>query len=133
MNANNLRYTNTHEWIESEDGNIVIIGVTDFVVLHLGVITYIELPTEGENLAKGTICGVIESLKAAFDIYAPVSGTVVAVNTTLQKNPDLLKKDAYESGWMIKVCADSKEDFKHLMNADKYKEYIGRYKESGAN
>ncbi|HEX6348358.1 MAG TPA: glycine cleavage system protein GcvH [Candidatus Dormibacteraeota bacterium] len=99
------RYTETHEWVDVADG-VATIGITDFAQSQLGDVVFLELPRQGRRLTAGEAFGVIESVKAASDLYAPVAGTVVKVNDRLAANPELVNKDPLGEGWLIKVQAD---------------------------
>jgi glycine cleavage system H protein len=118
-----LKYTREHEWMRAE-GNIAVVGITDHAQDALGDVVFVELPQAGATVkAKGTF-GVVESVKAVSDLYAPVSGKVVAVNTSLPDNPDTVNKDPYGAGWMIKIeMADPKETAA-LMSAADYEKYV---------
>ena len=96
------RYTKTHEWV-TVDGNQATIGITDFAQSQLGDVVFMELPSTGRKLAARETFGVIESVKAASDLYAPVTGTVAAVNDKLSSNPELVNSDPYGEGWIMKV------------------------------
>ena len=98
MNPDTLKYTEEHEWIINLDG-VCIIGITEFAVDELGEITFVELPEIGKVLERGEDIAVVESVKAANDVYAPVSGTVVEVNDVLEMEPDLINRDCYGKGW----------------------------------
>lgn len=97
-----LRYAKTHEWIRAE-GDEVVVGITDYAQDALGDVVYIELPKVGDSFAAGDIFGVIESVKAASDLYAPVGGEVVAVNTELENDQSPINSDPYGAGWMIRL------------------------------
>jgi len=99
------RYTETHEWVDVEDG-VATIGITDFAQSQLGDVVFLELPRQGRKLSAGETFGVIESVKAASDLYAPVAGTVLEVNERLVSNPELVNKDPLGEGWLIKVQAE---------------------------
>jgi glycine cleavage system H protein len=95
-------YTETHEWVEV-DGDVATIGVTDFAQSQLGDVVFLELPSVGRLLESGDSFGVVESVKAASDLYSPVAGTVVEVNESLSENPETVNRDPYRAGWLIKV------------------------------
>ena len=95
-------YTETHEWVTVEDG-IATVGITDFAQGQLGDVVFLELPTVGREVEAGDTMGVIESVKAASDLYSPVAGSIVEVNDTLNDNPEKINQDPYGAGWMIKV------------------------------
>ena len=116
----NLLYSNDHEWI-SINGEIATIGITDFAQDALGDITYVELPALDTIVAVGDTIGTVESVKSASDIYAPISGTIVEVNTDLSDAPEKINSEAYEGGWICKLKLDS-SDFSNLLSAEKYAE-----------
>jgi glycine cleavage system H protein len=99
----NLQYTKEHEWVEERSGNLVRMGITDFAQSALGDIVYIQLPKVGDQLSAGAVCGEVESTKSVSEIYAPVTGKVVAVNSELDKAPELLNSDPYSAGWIAEV------------------------------
>jgi glycine cleavage system H protein len=99
------RYTETHEWVDVDDG-VATIGITDFAQSQLGDVVFLELPRQGRKLTAGEAFGVIESVKAASDLYSPVAGTVLEVNERLTSNPELVNKDPLGEGWLIKVQAE---------------------------
>ena len=113
------RYTKSHEWI-TVDGKTVTIGVTDFAQAQLGDVVFLDLPSPGRKIARGESFGVIESVKAASDLYAPVGGTIAAVNDKLTTNPELVNTDPYGEGWILKVEM-SGEPPADLMDEDQYK------------
>lgn len=96
------RYTKTHEWL-TVDGKTATVGITDFAQAQLGDVVFLDLPKPGRKVSRGEAFGVIESVKAASDLYAPVTGTVAAVNDKLSSNPELLNSDPYGEGWIMKV------------------------------
>ena len=114
----NLRYTKEHEWVEERANGVVRVGITDFAQGALGDIVYIQLPKVGETVIAGGVCGEVESTKSVSEIYAPVSGTVVAVNFELDKAPEVLNSDPYASGWIaeIQVSGTTSE----LLSAEEY-------------
>jgi len=114
-----LKYTKDHEWlkVENESG---IIGITDYAQESLGDITFVELPSPGDNLAKGDTLGVVESVKAASDLYMPVSGEILEVNADLENSPELLNKDPYESGWLLKIKIQDQAETESLLSAADY-------------
>jgi glycine cleavage system H protein len=99
------RYSETHEWVDVE-GGVATVGITDFAQAQLGDVVFLELPRKGRRLTAGEAFGVIESVKAASDLYAPVAGTVVEVNERLAANPELVNSDPLGEGWLIKVAAE---------------------------
>ncbi len=118
-----LQYTKEHEWILIEE-NVATIGITDFAQESLGDITYVQLPKEGEMIQKNDTFGVVESVKAVSDLYAPISGRVVEVNHPLLEAPELINEDPYNEGWMVKVEMDETGDREDLMSSDEYKNYV---------
>jgi glycine cleavage system H protein len=118
-----LKYTKAHEWIKI-DGNTVTMGITDFAQKSLSDIVYVELPSEDLEFQKGDSIGVIESVKAAEDFYAPVSGKISAINNQLQDNPALLNSDPYGEGWIIKIEMKGDESEMDLLNVDEYKNHV---------
>lgn len=114
-----LRYARTHEWVRIEDG-VAIVGITDFAQDQLSDVTYVELPSIGDQFTAGEECAVVESVKAASDIYAPVGGAVIEINESLNDQPELINQDPYGSGWIFKVEPDNLEDMQVLMTAGQY-------------
>jgi glycine cleavage system H protein len=117
------RYTKTHEWI-TVDGKSVTIGITDFAQAQLGDVVFLDLPSPGRKLARGESFGVVESVKAASDLYAPVAGTITSVNDKLASNPELVNSDPYGDGWILKVEL-SGEPPNDLMDEETYKTSAG--------
>ncbi len=120
----NLKYSKDHEWVRVE-GNIAVIGVTDFAQGELGDIVYVEIETEGEILDKEAIFGTVEAVKTVSDLFMPVSGKITEVNNNLVTKPESVNKDPYNSGWMIKVEMNNSSEINELMSADEYKKMIG--------
>lgn len=116
---NDRRYTEEHEWAR-KDGELIVIGITDHAQASLGDVVYLELPAAGKKIAKGKAFGVIESVKAASDLYAPLDGEVVEANGDLTAAPDGVNKDPYDPSWMIKVKPANPGDFDKLMDAAAY-------------
>lgn len=116
-----LLYTKTHEWLRHEDGTEVM-GITDFAQEQLGDLTFVELPAEGETITAGQEMGSVESVKAASELYAPVSGTVEAVNPRLEDEPGLVNSDPYGDGWMVRIAPDGDPD--GLLSAEEYEELV---------
>ena len=119
----NLKYTKEHEWIRI-DGNIATVGVTDYAQEQLGDIVYLEFPEEGEAVAKGDGFGVVESVKAVSDVYAPVSGEVVEVNDPLKETPNAVNEDPYGEGWLVRVEMANIEELDELRYYKAYQAYI---------
>ena len=118
-----LRYSEEHEWA-AVDENIATIGITDYAQEQLGDVVYIELPETGTEVTKGDKFGVVESVKAVSDIYSPVTGTVVAVNTGLPNAPETVNDEPYGDGWMIRVEMSDLEELNDLMTAAEYEKFI---------
>jgi glycine cleavage system H protein len=123
-NPDDRRYTAEHEWIKPE-GEHYIVGITAFAQDQLGDIVYVELPRVGDRVEAGQAFGVIESVKTASDLYAPVSGEVVEVNSTLVEQPQAVNDDPYGSGWMIKLRAADAAAVDQLLTAEQYAEQSG--------
>ena len=120
---NNLFYAKTHEWARKE-GNKVYVGITDHAQHEITDIVHVELPEVGKKFDKEQPCAVVESVKSAFDIYSPVSGTIVEVNEELLSAPELINQDPYGKGYFFVLEASNEEDFKVLMNAEQYTKSI---------
>jgi glycine cleavage system H protein len=113
-----LLYSESHEWVKVE-GNIAVIGVSDFAQAEMGDITYVDLPSEGDDFDKGEDFGALESVKASSDLYAPVSGNVVEVNTALEETPEKINEDPY-GAWIIKIEMTDPSELDELMAPDVY-------------
>lgn len=122
------KYSKEHEWVLVE-GNVATVGITDFAQDQLGDIVFVELPAVGDKVSKEDAFGVVESVKAVSDIYAPVSGKVLEVNDDLPENPEMLNEDAYGDGWIIKIDMSDLEELNDLMTAAEYEEYVAEEKE----
>jgi glycine cleavage system H protein len=118
---NDLLYTIEHEWVRLKN-NRATVGVTDFAQGQLGDVVFVELPVEGTELAKESTFGVVESVKTVSDIYAPVTGKVVAVNKNLESQPELVNSDPYGQGWMIEIEFSNSSPEQSLLSADQYRE-----------
>lgn len=116
----NLVYASTHEWSKDVGDNIVEVGITDFAQEALGDVVYVELPELGQTVSAGEECCAVESVKAASDIYAPVSGEVIAVNETLDDEPEQLNDSPYGEGWMFRIKASDMDELKNLLSATDY-------------
>src|SRR5579863_9912400 len=123
-----LKYSKEHEWVATEEA-VATIGITDHAQEQLGEIVYIELPAVGEKVSKDDPFGVVESVKAVSDIYAPVSGTVVEVNEDLPESPEVVNEDPYGDGWLIKVRISDLSELEDLMDGEEYEEMVAREKE----
>jgi len=118
-----LRFTKEHEWVRIE-GDTATFGVTDHAQEALGDIVFVELPEVGRNVDAGEAYGVVESVKAVSDVYAPVAGEVIEINEALEGEPDLVNSDAYGTGWIIKVKISENNDSAELMNPEEYTEFL---------
>lgn len=119
-----LRYTKDHEWVRLEDGDkVAVVGITDFAQESLGDVTFVELPNPGASLAQGKTFGVVESVKAVSDLYAPVSGEVTEVNKEVVNRPELLNEDPYAKAWLLKVKVAS-VDKASLLTPEQYKALV---------
>lgn len=114
-----LKYARTHEWVKIE-GDLVITGITDHAQDELGDLVYVETPEVGSQVTAGEQAGVVESVKTASDIHAPVSGTVVEVNTDLEDDPDFVNDDPYGKGWIYKIKPDNIADVEKLLTNEEY-------------
>jgi len=119
----NLRYTQEHEWIKSE-GEIAYVGITDFAQSELGDIVFVECETVGEKLSAGDPACTIEAVKTVSDVFMPVAGEVLEFNEKLSSNPDLINKDPYGEGWIVKIKPTNMEDINSLLTAEEYKKLI---------
>lgn len=120
----NLKYTKDHEWVRVESNNAYI-GVTDFAQGELGDIVYVDISTEGEELAHEEIFGTVEAVKTVSDLFMPVSGKILEVNKGLDSNPESVNKDPYGSGWMIKIEMKDAGEVNNLLSVADYKTLIG--------
>lgn len=116
-----VKYRDSHEWVK-EDGSVVVIGISDYAQDSLGDVVFVELP-EQKEFTQGDAFGVVESVKAASDIYAPISGKVVEVNTELEDTPELVNQSPFDKGWICKMEVSDKSQLEGLMDAEAYKEY----------
>ncbi len=115
-----LYYTKTHEWISLGDDNEITVGVTEHAQQLLGDIVFVELPELDTEIAQGDDAGVIESVKAAADVYAPITGVITAVNRSLLENPELINQDPFGDGWLFRIKPDDVADVHELLDADAY-------------
>jgi len=119
----NARYLETHEWARKE-GDVFVLGISDYAQSTLSDIVYVELPEAGDTETKGEQCGVVESVKAAADVYAPLSGEVVAINTELENAPELINSEAFEGGWLLKISVADLEEWETLLTPEAYAELL---------
>ena len=121
MNPKHLYYSKEHEWV-AVDGDVATVGITHFAQSELGEVVFVELPEEGAEVGVGEEAGSIESVKAASDIFAPVSGEVVAVNTALDGAPEAVNESPYEDGWICRIRMSDSSELENLMRSDEYDE-----------
>jgi glycine cleavage system H protein len=114
-----LKYTKDHEWVRM-DGDIAIVGITEFAQGELGDIVYVEIETEGEILEKESIFGSIEAVKTVSDLFMPLSGEILELNSALEANPELVNSDPYGEGWMVKIKVSDASEFDQLLKAEEY-------------
>lgn len=119
-----LRFAEGHEWVSQEEEGVVKVGISDHAQNQLGDLVYVELPEEGDTFSKGDTVAVVESVKAASDIYAPVSGEVVVVNKALEDSPEIINNDPYGDGWLFSIRMDDPSEVDELMDAEAYGEMI---------
>mgnify|MGYP000927562527 CR=1 FL=1 len=120
-----VRYLETHEWAR-KDGDEIVVGISDYAQSTLSDVVYVELPEVGEEVNQGEQLGVVESVKAAGDVYAPMSGTIVAVNEELEDAPELVNEDPYGKGWLVRIEPSAPGEWNGLLSVDAYKEVVER-------
>ena len=118
-----LKFTKDHEWIKVE-GSEALVGITDYAQSELGEIVFVELPAVGEAKERETVFGTVEAVKAVSDLFMPVSGEVVSVNSALEDKPELINEDPYEAGWMIRISIKDESQLDALMTAGQYAAFI---------
>jgi glycine cleavage system H protein len=123
MEIDSLKFTKTHEWLRLE-GNRATDGITDHAQHEITDVVFVELPTIGKKVAQGGEVAVVESVKSAFSIYAPVSGTVSQINESLSKDPGLVNRSPYEEGWIFVLEASSSSEAGNLMSSSRYEEFV---------
>jgi len=119
-----LKYAETHEWVRVEDDGTVVVGITDHAQDALGDIVYIELPEVGTNADAGAEIAVVESVKAASDIYSPISGEIVDINSSLDDQPETVNQSPYGDGWLFRIQISDAQDLQDLMDADGYQSMV---------
>ena len=124
MYPEDCQYTKEHEWVRLEDG-IAVVGITDYAQDHLGDVVFVELPDAGTEVAQFEPFGVIDSVKASSELYAPLSGEVEAVNDALNDQPELVNQEPYGEGWMIKVRPADLDELAQLLDAEGYEQFLG--------
>jgi glycine cleavage system H protein len=117
-----LKYTKTHEWVRRESDGTVTVGITDHAQNLLGDMVYVETPEVGTNYGEGDDCAVVESVKAASDVYCPIAGEITAVNETLADTPEIVNKDPFGDGWLFKLKPEDVEHLDELLDAEAYGE-----------
>lgn len=115
-----LKYTKSHEWVREEDDGTVTIGITDHAQGLLGDLVFVELPEVGADMAADDACVVVESVKAASDVYMPISGEIIEVNELLNDEPEIINSSPYDDGWIFKVQPSAEQELDGLMDADAY-------------
>jgi glycine cleavage system H protein len=118
-----VRYQDSHEWARKDDDGLVVIGISDYAQDELGDVVFVEPPSVGSTLKKGAAFGVVESVKAASDLYMPVSGSVVEVNEVLNDKPETINESPFGDGWIIKVKPEDESEFEGLMDATAYRTF----------
>jgi glycine cleavage system H protein len=126
------KYAKSHEWVRME-GDLAVVGISDYAQHLLSDVVYVELPEVGDTLTQGESMGTVESVKAAEDAYAPVSGEVVEVNVNLESNPEWVNEDPYGKAWMAKVSPSNTDELEGLMNATAYEKFVQDEEEKGAH
>ena len=121
----NLKYTKDHEWIRVDEDGVATVGITDYAQGELGDIVYVDVETAGETLSQEEVFGSIEAVKTVSDIFMPASGEVIELNPELDADPELVNKDPYGAGWIIKVKLSAPEELDSLLSAAQYAEMIG--------
>lgn len=119
-----LKYTKDHEWIRIEE-DCVWVGITDFAQGELGDVVYVEIETQGQDLAQGATFGIVEAVKTVSDLFMPISGTVTEINGDLESDPEVVNLDPYGKGWMIKIKTNDPSEIDDLLSAAQYLELIG--------
>jgi glycine cleavage system H protein len=119
-----LRYTADHEWV-ALDGNLAVVGITDYAQGELGDIVFVEIETVGQALRQGDVFGTVEAVKTVSDLFMPVSGTLLEKNASLDSAPETVNSDAYGSGWMVRIQLDNPAQVDALMSPDEYRKHIG--------
>lgn len=125
MYSNDMKFVDTHEWVRLEADGVVSVGITNHAQELLGDLVYVELPAVGASIATGDTIGVVESVKAASDLYSPIAGEVVEVNDAVVADPTLANTEPHAAGWLFKVKLADVAELDGLMSADKYKALIG--------
>jgi glycine cleavage system H protein len=122
-NLDNHLFTKEHEWLMI-DGDIATIGITDFAQSELGDIVFIELPSSGDSFMSEEVFGTIEAVKTVADLFMPVAGVIIEINSEMEDNPDYVNRSPYEEGWIVKIKLNNTSDLKNLLNHEDYKKLI---------
>jgi glycine cleavage system H protein len=122
----NCKYTEDHEWVRIDSGNIAYVGITDFAQSELGDLVYVEVETIGKTVDAHTVFGTVEAVKTTSDLFMPIRAKVLEFNADLDGSPDLINQDPYGKGWIIKVEIQDAGDLAGLMNAEAYKSFVGK-------
>jgi glycine cleavage system H protein len=128
-----LKYTDSHEWVRDDGDGVVTIGITDHAQSLLGDLVFVELPESSIEIGAGEETGVVESVKAASDIYSPVTGKIIEINRALEGSPDLINTDPYGDGWLYRIKLEDEDELETLMDADAYAECIEDEEEENEN
>ncbi len=126
MTPEELSYTSDHEWLRLNDNGNAVFGITFYAQDALGDIVYVSLPAVGDELKAGTSCGEVESTKSVSDLFAPIDGTVIAVNTKLEANPELVNSSPYFHGWLVEIEPDVPQQIDELLSSEDYKALINQ-------
>ena len=119
-----LKYTKDHEWLKI-DGDVAVVGITDFAQGELGDIVYVEVETEGDTLEREEVFGTVEAVKTVSDLFMPISGEVIDFNESIESNPESVNGDPYGEGWMIKIKISNPDELTDLLSAEQYQELVG--------
>ena len=120
----NLKYTNDHEWVKI-DNDIAIVGITDFAQSELGDIVYVEIDTKGDLIEKDSVFGTVEAVKTVSDLFMPLTGEILEVNSALEETPEIINNEPYESGWIIKIKIEDINQIRNLLDSSGYLKVIG--------
>ncbi len=119
-----LKYTSEHEWVRKEDSGTMVVGLTDYAQEQLGDLVYVDTPEVGAPFVAGDVCAVVESVKAASDVYSPLGGEIVAVNEKLADSPEMISEDPYGGGWLFELTPDDPADWEDLLDSEQYEELL---------
>jgi len=124
-----LKYSRSHQWVRGV-GDEAMIGITEYASEELGDIVYVELPEQGDKLEKDAAFGVVESVKATADLYAPISGEVIEINSPLEDSPEVMNEEPYGDGWMVRIVISDSSELDDLMDAEEYQEFVKEEREN---